>query len=416
MDRNNRRPPDNFELTAAVEIDLAAENAGSSTTGQNGGGKLPRFSMVAYTDGPMKIAGWRFPVIVDLAGLTIPSQARPIRFGHDANSGVGHSDSIRVADGKLVAAGVVSRDTLAAKEIVTSAKNGFPWQASIGTSVEEFEFVKADQSVLVNARKFTGPLNVVRKATLGEISFVDLGADGNTSASVAAKAQEKNIMEDSKMVQEKLFEDSDADKDVQKVEAAEATAGKDAGGPAIQTAEPVKAAADQAPDPVAEMRAKVAAEQERINAIRNICGEKHTDIAAKAIGGGWSTLKTELEIERSNRPKPPSSQIPDNYVGQNVLEAACMLTGRHADVEKFYDEKTLELATKKFKGGLGLQELLLEAAWANGYSGKSFRDTREVLRFAFAQDVQAGLSTVDIGGILSNVSNKFLLDGFYSVE
>ncbi|MBI5724832.1 MAG: hypothetical protein HZA50_12805, partial [Planctomycetes bacterium] len=432
MDRNNRRPPENFELTAAVEIDLTAQTTGPAGAGQDGAGKvpLPRFSMVAYTGGPMKIAGWRYPVVVDLAGLSIPSQARPIRFGHDANSGVGHSDNIRVADGKLVAAGVVSRDTSAAKEIVTSAKNGFPWQASIGTSVEEFEFVKPDQAILVNGRKFSGPLNVVRKATLGEISFVDLGADGNTSASVAAKAREKNIMEDREtIVQEKLFADNDVDTEVhvaagaggQKTAATglvdgQATAGKDAGGPAIQTAEPVKAAADQASDPVAEMRAKVAAEQERINAIRNICGEKHTDIAAKAIGGGWSTLKAELEVERAGRPKPPSSQIPDNYVGQNVLEAACMLTGRHADAEKLYDEKTLELAAKKFKGGLGLQELLLEAAWANGYSGKSFRDTREVLRFAFSQDVQAGLSTVDIGGILSNVSNKFLLDGFYSVE
>ena len=87
-----------------------------------------------------------------------------------------------------MAAGVVSRDTAAAKEIVVSARNGFPWQASIGAGVEEFEFVKENQKVLVNGREFVGPVNVVRKATLGEISFVDLGADGQTSASVAAAA------------------------------------------------------------------------------------------------------------------------------------------------------------------------------------------------------------------------------------
>ena len=40
----------------------------------------------------------------------------------------------------------------------------------------------------VNGRQYAGPLNVVRKATLGEISFVDLGADGATSASVAAQS------------------------------------------------------------------------------------------------------------------------------------------------------------------------------------------------------------------------------------
>jgi hypothetical protein len=77
-------------------------------------------------------------------------------FGHDANSGVGHSDSIRITEGRLVAGGVVSRDTPAAREVVASAKNGFPWQASIGTSVEQFEFVKENQSVLVNGAPASG--------------------------------------------------------------------------------------------------------------------------------------------------------------------------------------------------------------------------------------------------------------------
>ena len=71
---------------------------------------------------------------------------------------------------------------------------------------------------------------------------------------------------------------------------------------------------------------------------------------------------------------------------------------------------------RRFRGGIGLQELLLEAAWANGYTGRNFRDSRAVLRFAFGHDVEAGFSTIDIGGILSNVANKFLLEGFFSVE
>ena len=58
----------------------------------------------------------------------------------------------------------------------------------------------------------------------------------------------------------------------------------------------------------------------------------------------------------------------------------------------------------------------MEAAWANGYTGRSFRDSRAVLRFAFRPELEAGFSTVDIGGILSNVANKFQLGGFFSVE
>ena len=181
----------------AIEI----EAVGDADAAADGKPRLPRFSMVAYTGGPMRIAGWRWPVIVDLAGLAIPSQSRPIRFGHDMASGVGHTSAIGIEDGKLVAAGVVSRDTGAAREIVVSARNGFPWQASIGAAVEEFEFVKENQKILVNGREFLGPVNVVRKATLGEISFVDLGADGATSASVVAVAprfhEEKAHMDES---------------------------------------------------------------------------------------------------------------------------------------------------------------------------------------------------------------------------
>jgi hypothetical protein len=158
-------------------------NAGAPAAAQP---TLPRFQMVAYTGGPMRLAGWRHPVIVDLAGLAIPAQHRPIRLGHDAANGVGHTDRIAVEGGKLIASGVVSRDTAAAREVVVSSKNGFPWQASIGSSVDEHEFVREGGTVHVNGASYQGPINVVRRATLGEISFVDLGADGNTTAAVTA--------------------------------------------------------------------------------------------------------------------------------------------------------------------------------------------------------------------------------------
>ena len=93
-----------------------------------------------------------------------------------------------------------------------------------------------------------------------------------------------------------------------------------------------------------------------------------------------------------------------------------MLTAKLDGVEKLFDEQTLEAAQQRFRGGIGLQELLLEAAWANGYTGRNFRDSRAVLRFAFQPELEAGFSTIDIGGILSNVANKFLLEGFFSVE
>lgn len=168
-------------LSFSADIDIQAAADGP----QQG---MPRFSMVAYTGGAMRLGGWRHPVVVDLSGMQIPAQKRPIRMNHDSGLGVGHTESIKVEGGQLLAAGVVSRSTPAAADVVSSGKNGFPWQASIGASSEQVEFVKEGESAAVNGQTFSGPINVVRKSTLGEISFVDLGADGNTSASIAAKA------------------------------------------------------------------------------------------------------------------------------------------------------------------------------------------------------------------------------------
>jgi len=413
MNRSNDNPKQ-LELTAAMEFNVAAE----SGDGPSSGSGLPRFSMVAYTGGPMRIAGWRYPVVVDLAGLAIPSQSRPIRFGHDASSGVGHTDAIRIDTGRLVATGFVSRDTAAAKEIVVSARNGFPWQASIGASVEQFEFVKESQTVLVNGREFSGPINVVRKATLGEISFVDLGADGNTSANVAAKAKE-NISMDAIDTTTKDTTTTDQGTDATKVEA-KAPVGTEAPAPSVQTVATAAPDLGATVDPVADMRVRAAAEQQRIAAVRKVCGDAHAEIAAKAIAEGWDVTRTELEVLRADRPKAPEVHVHDNSMTGSVLEAACMLTGgvKGDDVVASFGDKAVEAADKRFKGGIGLQELLLEAAWANGYDGRNFRDSRSVLRFAFghAGSIQAGWSTIDIGGILSNVANKFLLEGFFSVE
>ena len=359
-------------LTATADITVVAAADGQAAP-------LPRFKMVAYTGSAMRVAGWRHPVVIDLAGLAVPSQARPIRFGHDPLSGVGHTDAIRVEAGQLVATGVISRDTQAAKEVVASSRNGFPWQASVGASVEEFEFIKDNQKATVNGQELTGPVNVVRKATLGEISFVDLGADGRTSASIAAhQNKEPRVMAD----------DSNP------------------------TPTPITAA-EQTPE---QIRVAALAETSRITAVRKVCGGKHGEIEAQAIRDNWDATRTELEVLRASRPKAPAIHAPDTSVTSEVLEAACFQSAKLEGIEKTCSAQAIEIAAKRFQGGLGLQELLFEAAIANGYTGRTFRDSRRVLEAAFGRGIEAGMATIDVGGILSNVANKFLLEGFFSVE
>ncbi|MCA9222872.1 MAG: hypothetical protein KDA71_21280, partial [Planctomycetales bacterium] len=274
------KTPSTLQLTATAIIDVAsASEEGSTPT-------LPRFRMVAYTGSPMRIAGWRYPVIIDLAGLAIPSQSRPIRFSHDPTSGVGHTDSIRIDGGQLVATGIVSRDTAAAREVVASSKNGFPWQASVGASVDEFEFVKERQTLIVNGQEHAGPIIVVRKSTLSEISFVDLGADGQTSATVAAAANQIDPTE----------ENPDMDSDHATATADAEAADRGSNRPDSQTPTPV-VTANSAVD---EIRAQAAAEVSRIAAVRQLCGGRFPEIEAKAIREGWDATRCELEVLRAN--------------------------------------------------------------------------------------------------------------------
>src|SRR5690606_26774275 len=120
-------------------------------------------------------------------------------------------------------------------------------------------------------------------------------------------------------------------------------------------------------------RAKMAAETKRVNAIRKVCGGRHETIEAQAIADGWDESRTELEVLRASRPAAPAIHSRDKTVTGRLLEAACLMTGRVDQIESIYDEQTLDAATQRFRGGIGLQELLLEAAWANGYTGRNFR-------------------------------------------
>jgi hypothetical protein len=373
----------------------------ASEQSADGKAALPKFSMVAYTGGPMRLMGWRHPVIVDLAGLAIPTQNRPIRLGHDAALGVGHTDRIAIEGGKIIAFGVVSRDTNAAREVVASSRNGFPWQASIGASVEEHEFVRESQVVQVNGQSFQGPVNVIRRSSLGEISFVDLGADGNTSALVATA--NSNLGDPLVNTSANTAPDAaEADTETKRTD--------------------VQASAVEEPSPQAlasEIRAQALAETERINGIRTVCGSDHADIQAKAIREGWDTTRTELEILRTSRPKAPAMHVRDENLTAAVLEAACIEAGNLSAPEKAIDEKILDAAHRRYRGRMSLQRLIMEAAIANGCSVRFWDDDPSaVLRAAWGSgaDVRAGLSSINLPGILSNVANKFLLDGFNSAE
>jgi signal peptide peptidase SppA len=124
-------------------------------------------------------------------------------------------------------------------------------------------------------------------------------------------------------------------------------------------------------------REALAAEAERVAAVQQHC-TKHPDIAAKAIREGWTSEKAELAAMRADLAVSPVRTGGPNFVfGKEklaagvgldaVLEAGLSRSMGVRDVEKRYKPEVLEAADAHYRG-LGLQQVIMLAAAANGYA------------------------------------------------
>jgi hypothetical protein len=366
-------------LAAAVELEAAP--------GEGDAQKLRRFTMTAYTGGAMQLAGWRYPVVVDLAGLDTGRQRRPILLDHqrDVDFVLGQTDSVAVMNDQLIVAGHILGDSPKARQVIALADKGFAWQASIGARAEQVEFLPEGKTSQANGREFAGPVNIVRRATMGEISFVVLGADENTSAQIAATQE---------------------------------GADGDTPGPELADSHPATASAQAE---VAAIRTAAAAEVQRIAAIRKLCAGQHADIEAKAIKQGWDLSKTELELLRASRPHGPyiaGGAPSDRYSTAQLLEAALALTRTPMHPERHYPPDLLQAAEDRFGRRLRIRQAIYLVAQANGYTGPPFIDSgnlRDALSYAWTVPLTlraSGASTLSLPNILSNLLNKELLEAY----
>lgn len=170
-------------LTGPIRLEAARR---CRIHGDAGKGRLPTFTGIAYTGNPMRLEGWYELVIIDLAGVSVSQQHRPALWQHDHGSVLGHTTTVNVTGEAIKISGVFSGHPDDVQKVTVPAKNGFRWQLSIGANPVRTEFLDAGESTEVNGREITGPMVIVRETELGEVSFVPLGADQDTSATVTA--------------------------------------------------------------------------------------------------------------------------------------------------------------------------------------------------------------------------------------
>lgn len=384
------------------------------------GAKTPRFTMTAYTGAPIRQVFAEEPIVVDLEGMTIPDRAIPIRLGHMSSEGVGHTEAVSVesVEGQLhlVASGVVSRATDAARDVVESGRQGFPWQASIGASIESFEFVKAGATVEVNGRELSGPLVVARRTTLGEISFVDLGADSDTQARIAASQRATDpgaitMDKDNKSGSDTTTsEPSKTTPPTKKIDAS--------GGGAMDD---LRAKAQEATIN-AERQAKIKASAERAMESRPDKAEDILQLAQQAIEDKVDPSDFGVQMLRFAQDFPGiGSPRSGNAAPTNeLIEAGILLELGHDEdqIVKSYGEQTVEACRRKFGGGIGINEALSIAANAGGGAFSRIKESNisAALVVAFGTSQIQAASTVSLPNILSNVANKVSEAAFNAVD
>ena len=354
-----------FALQAEFAIS-AAEASGDAQP------RTPTFTIDAYSGTAIR-QGWsRSPIVVDLAGMHA-GDVLPIFYAHDADpygggplDGVMGQSTVVSNNGRsLSLSGEMLGEGPTYDRVMRLSRKGMKFQASIGADIHRTEFVEAGNKITVNGQEFSGPLSVVRASSLREVSIVLMGADKNTATSIAA-TQEVDMADNATQTPDEVKA------------SAEATATN-----AVETPKPEVKAAEPAIDKealVKEIRDRVQAEL--------------------------------LDGLRASRPAAPAVHVvqkPDVNDVKAVTAALCMAGGL-STVEKDFDERTLEAAHKRSRS-IGVQEVLIEAAKANGYDGPArIRDgnLREVIKAAFATHL--------ISNVLSATYGKFLLNGYLAVE
>lgn len=402
-------------ISAPVTIEAAE---GASAEGPKA------FSSLFYTGGPVSVNGWDLPVVVDLAGLKA-SKVLVANLDHDQTKRVGNFDLVN--DGKqLVANGTATAATAARDEVVNSAAAGYQWQASLEVNPHKVEQLAKGKTTVVNGQEITGPAYITRTGTLKGFGFVSHGADDNTTATIAATAASSgkgSKMEPKiKAWAEAMGIDVDA-ADADQVATIEANYKG-------QNKKPAKVEASANPFEARKIEAKRRADirecADRVIERRNSDVEEIEAIekmVEHAIEMKMDTRDFRLELsDVISIPQGHTVHVPrDKRISGDVIEAAICQAGKMPGHEDMFSDQVLQAAHSRFKGRIGLNQIFMLAAEANGYRGDhSSRVTVEVQNAAFGMTgrniAASGMSTISIPTVLSNVANKFLMVGWMAID
>lgn len=412
-----------------IALDAAVTIEAAQADGENKG--PAKFDATFYTGGAMNIAGYDMPVVIDLAGLG-RGNVLVANLDHDSTKRVGNFDVTN--DGKsLVAHGTATAKTAARDEVIGSALEGYQWQASLEVNPQQIETLAKGKTAIVNGQTVTGPAYITRKGTLKGFGFVSHGADDNTTVAIAATAASlqgtKKMRPEVKAWIEGRFPTIAASIDSMTAEEVANWEADYDGREGVR--KPVEKKTQKGG---LSSAAKELIEARRVEELDRINGEYLAGLdkswktseflqAAQenyeqAIEAGTSPDDFERDLWRSRVPMAQSVRAPksNRQYTNEILQAALCVAGGLKDIDKHFNDQTLQAAHDRFRNGIGFAELFKICADANNQRVDSYQMSLELQRAAFGQlspmHASTGFSTLSLSGILGTSAYKFLLEGW----
>lgn len=363
------------------------------------GSDLKHVEGIAYSGGTFSQWWSSAPCVTDLAGLEIAPQI-PLMYNHinDPEYRLGEITVTKTETALLVSGGI-DPDSEKGAAIIAAGKK-CQWQLSHGADILEAVSIPEEEERRINGRLMKGPLTLIKRAILREVSVVAIGADADTSLRIAAgfdshtTLDHKHPHEGGKTMPEKSRENL---ADVKAVK-------PDVKPETVKAEEPVL-------DVKAAAEAAVKAERERVAGVRAALKDCPAMID-KAISAGWSVdycsdLAANVKAAMAGLPQATANiMVKDQpQADSSVLEAALELRAGidEKTILAAHGEKVIEQADRM--RGLSLKEALIASCRMKGINVPVTLD----------QDtIRAGFSTTDLPGILSNVAHKAMLKEFAS--
>jgi hypothetical protein len=412
---------------SAVTAQFAAAEGECTVKAAEGESKgPPTYSGVLYSGGIIPrhtLRGIKLDAdyVIDLAGM---KEGRGVKanLDHDRKQRVGHNEKFDNDGKRLYVEGVLSAETPYRDQVAKSAANRYGWQISLEADLTKPNKLAAGKKATVNGREFAGPLYIFPQSVLTDIGFVDRGADAGNSVTIAAAdaAREEPMNELEKFAASLGLDYATA---------------TDAAKARLQSMHTAWLASEAGKGPektLAQLAEEQRQDNERKSQIRQISVQAMKDHPffieqIKALGelaeqNGSTPDQYELELIRATRSKAGqfTAQARGSAYDPKVVECALALNSGLSDLEKHYDERTLEAVDRSgMRNNFGIQRLLFQVACANGYHAVpgeriSTTNIRSILEHCFpgVHARLSGFSTVSLPGILGNVANKHILAGY----